>query len=133
MMIATFPATSPTTASPLTTPPRRYFSANAAPTGRFSTAARRRRNSSARLMPPASGETTATSVSRSSGAKCSTNSGFASRCSVRQRNAFWNAARLCTSSVTTQSVPTASNKPATYRVVTGSRDVVLRSLRAYAR
>jgi hypothetical protein len=46
-------------------------------------------------------------------AKCATNSGAASRCSVPQRNAFWNAARLCTSSVTTPSVPTASNICAT--------------------
>ena len=55
-------STSPTSASPVTTPPLRYFSAKAAATGRPSAAASRVRNASARLIPPASGETTATSA-----------------------------------------------------------------------
>ncbi len=43
-MIATLPSTSPTSASPLTTPSLRYFSANAAPIGRRAPSARRCRN-----------------------------------------------------------------------------------------
>ena len=47
------------------------------------------------------------------GMKCSTNNLFASRLSVRIRKAFWNAARLCASRVTTRSTPIALKRPAT--------------------
>jgi hypothetical protein len=60
MMIAVLPPTSPTTASPDTTPSLRRFSMKAAPTGRPSARARARRKASARFTPPASGDTTTT-------------------------------------------------------------------------
>ncbi|AOI91874.1 hypothetical protein WS58_29480 [Burkholderia pseudomultivorans] len=93
-MTAQRPAISPTIGLVVTMPPLRSLPANAASTGRPMRVSSLARKSSARRTPPASGDTTTTGRSPACEANHSTSMPFASRCSVGQRNAFWNAAML---------------------------------------
>ncbi|MNL47581.1 hypothetical protein D3C87_1703760 [compost metagenome] len=126
------PATSPANCVPVRTSWLRCFSIIAEPTSRPVSCCTASRTRPARCIPPLSGDATTMGDLAILQIRCAMR-WCALRWLVWQRKAFWKAAGLCTSIVATMVVLTASKSIATYRLVTGSRGLVCRSLRMKGR